>query len=250
MSDSAAPSDKTPSGSRQAAPGGHTGKHPAHTPAIPSNAPAPQASGYVPLASEALADPYPFPEPPANPWRCLRREAVYENPWIRVEHHAIKDAANRDGVYGVVGFRNTAIGIVVLDGRDTVLVGQWRYPFDAYSWEIPAGGGLPEQSTEAAARRELEEETGIVAGRWDVLQDLQLSNSATDEVGRVYLARDCRFGTPKPTPDERLQTWRMPVDQAIALVHKRVLVDSLTVVGLLALENRLLRGEIAWPPNP
>jgi 8-oxo-dGTP pyrophosphatase MutT (NUDIX family) len=211
---------------------------------------APNSPTYQALDPDRLPDPYPFPDPPENPWVCLRREAVYENPWIRVEHHAVRDAAQREGIYGVVGFRHSAIGIVVLDGRDTILVGQWRYPFQRYSWEIPAGGGAPNQSSLDTAQRELEEETGISAMDWQVLQDLQLSNSASDEIGTVFLARDCRFGTAKPSPEERLQTWRLPVEEAIALVHKRVLVDSLTVVGLLALESRLLRGLVRLPAAP
>ncbi len=87
--------------------------------------------------------------------------------------------------------RALAAGVVVLDDEDRVLlVGQHRYALDAYSWEIPEGGVPAGETALDGARRELREETGVVAARWREIGRFHLSNSVTDEAGVLYLATD------------------------------------------------------------
>ena len=74
------------------------------------------------------------------------------------------------------------------------LVGQYRYPLDAYSWEIPEGGCPETESPEETARRELREETGLVAGRLELVATSHLSNSVSDELGYVFRATELTAG--------------------------------------------------------
>ena len=95
------------------------------------------------------------------------------------------------GIYGVVEMK-IATGVVALreDGQ-TMLVGQWRYPLDQYSWEIVEGAADHEESPQAAAARELQEEAGLGARSWRQLgEPLWVSNSVTNEVAYLYLAED------------------------------------------------------------
>ena len=174
------------------------------------------------------------PPPDGNPWRTTASRVVYANPWITVREDDVVRPDGRDGIYGVVAMRNLALGVVpVFDDGDTVLVGQHRYTLDAYSWEVPEGGGDPRREPLAEAARELAEETGLSAGRWTPLGVVHTSNSVTDEVSRLYLARDLTAGPPRPEGTERLQRWRLPLAQAVEMALDGRLTDSLTVVGLL-----------------
>ncbi len=69
-------------------------------------------------------------------------KTVYDNQWISVDHHEVQNPGGVDGIYGVVHFKNIAIGIIPIDSNGLItLVGQFRFSHNTYSWEIPAGGG-------------------------------------------------------------------------------------------------------------
>src|SRR5690606_16919281 len=102
-----------------------------------------------------------------NPWTTLSIRKVYDNNWIRVEEHDVINPAGGKGIYGKVHFKNKAIGIIPIDRENNIwLVGQFRYPLGAYSWEIPEGGCPEGTSPLESAKRELREETGLTANRW------------------------------------------------------------------------------------
>jgi 8-oxo-dGDP phosphatase len=176
-----------------------------------------------------------------NPWRTTGSAVVYANPWITVREDAVVRPDGSPGIYGVVGFRTVALGAVAryADGT-TVLVGQYRYTLDAWSWEIPEGGGDPLLAPEQELARELEEETGLVAGRLTPLGEVHTSNSVTDERGLLFLAEDLTEGLPRPEPTEQLVRWRLPLDEAVAMAYDGRITDSMSVAGLLRAE-RLLR---------
>lgn len=133
----------------------------------------------------------------------------------------------------MVEFRNIAVAVAALDAEGRViLVGQHRYPFDEYSWEIPEGGCPEGEDPLAAAKRELREETGIRAGRWDYLGKVALSNSATDEIGHLYLARDLSEGDPDPECTEIIAVKRAPWEDAWRQAMEGGITDILSVACL------------------
>lgn len=169
-----------------------------------------------------------------NPWQTLERTVIYDNPWIHVEEHAVINAAGNPGIYGVVEFKNYAIGILPVDKEgNTWLIGQHRYPFDAFTWEIPEGGGKREQDPLMNAQRELAEEAGLIAGKWTLIQEIQVSNSVTNEVGYIYLAEDLSPTPPDPDEDEDLVIRKLPLSEAYAMLDRGEIKDSLTVIALL-----------------
>lgn len=173
-------------------------------------------------------------DPCANPWTRLSRRQVYENPWIKVYHDEVLQPDGQPGVYGIVHYRNYAVGVVAVDEQDRVLlVGQYRYSLDRYSWEIPEGGAvIGEEEPLACAQRELAEETGYAARDWRELLRSHLSNSVTNELGICFLATGLTPGEARPDGTERLQMRRVPFEEAYQLMVAGEITDSLTMLGL------------------
>lgn len=170
----------------------------------------------------------------SNPWKTLNSEIAYDNPWIQVTHREVLNPAGNPGIYGVVHFKNTAIGIVPLDAEGyTWLVGQYRYTLERYCWEIPEGGGPVGTPPLDSARRELLEETGLSAERWTPLLEIHPSNSVTDEYGIAYLAEGLTQGHAEPEETEQLQLRRLPLREAVDMVLRGEITDALSMAALL-----------------
>ena len=140
-----------------------------------------------------------------NPWKTLEKEVKYDNPWIKITESKTINADGGKGIYGVVHFKNIAIGIIPLDENyNTWIVGQYRYPLNQYSWEICEGGGLHNDDILDSAKRELKEELGMEANTWTKLLDMHLSNSVSDEKGIIFIAKDLSYYNPEPEEGEVL----------------------------------------------
>jgi 8-oxo-dGTP pyrophosphatase MutT (NUDIX family) len=173
-------------------------------------------------------------DPTHNPWKTLKTKAIYENPWIKVREDDVLNPAGNPGIYGVVSFKNFAIGIIPVDEHgNTWLVGQYRYSLNEWSWEIPMGGGPLEQDRLLSAQRELQEETGYVAGKWTEILQIHTSNSVTDEYGVVYLAEELTPGPSAPEETEQLIVRKLPLTEAIDWAMNGKITDSLSLAGLL-----------------
>lgn len=183
--------------------------------------------------------PLPPPEHP-DPYTVTGRRFVYDSPWIRIREDRFRHRRGAEGRYAVCGFRRTACGVLALDDQDQViLVGQWRYPLEAYSWEIPEGGGDVSESPFEAMRRELAEEAGLKAEVWEPLAFFHPSNSSTDEEAFLFLATGLSPSEGHHAEDdEELLLHREPFQDCLRRILNGEITDSLTVMALLALQAR------------
>ncbi|MFA7553833.1 MAG: NUDIX hydrolase [Spongiibacteraceae bacterium] len=179
-----------------------------------------------------------------GPWLRKSRQLIYDNPWITINHDEVVTPGGTEGVYGVVHFKNLAIGIVALDAdQNTWLVGQHRYALNEYCWEIPMGGGPLASDPLMSAQRELQEETGLYGGDWQQLFKLHPSNSVTDEQGYVFLATDLQQGEQQLGASEGdLVVKKLPFKEALAMVLDGEITDVITIAALLAVDRRLSLG--------
>jgi ADP-ribose pyrophosphatase len=175
-----------------------------------------------------------------NPWKSLSQKKVYDNPWIELTEHQVINPNGGKGIYGVVHFKNLAIGVIALsDHLDIWLVGQYRFPLNEYSWEIPEGGGSLVDDPLLSAKRELKEETGVEAQSWFEIGRMHLSNSVSDELSIVYLALDLKEGVAEPEETEELKILKIPFMKAYEMVNNGDITDSLSVFAILKIKIML-----------
>lgn len=180
-----------------------------------------------------------------NPWTTLSKKTVYENPWIKVTHRDVLTPAGTTGIYGLVHFKNLAVGVVPLDEhQNTWLVGQYRYALDKYSWELPEGGCPKGEMPLDAAKRELLEETGIIAEQWTPLLTMDISNSVTDEKGIAFIARKLSFGQSVPEETEQLKVKKLPFQEVFQMMMEGEITDAFSMIMIMKTQILLSSGEI------
>ncbi|SMH54527.1 NUDIX domain-containing protein [Azospirillum agricola] len=189
-----------------------------------------------------------MPHDTGNPWTVLTSTTKYENAWIEVIEHKVLTPKGNPGIYGVVRPRSLATGVVPIDDDGNVtLVGQYRFPLERYSWEIPEGGGAKGVDPQESAARELLEETGQTARHWLPLMTLHLSNCITDEVAYTFLAWGLEQGDACPDDTEVLATRRVPFAEAVAMAMRGEITDSMAVASLFKV--RLMAAEGLLPAD-
>lgn len=169
-----------------------------------------------------------------NPWLTVASERVYENPWISVREDRVVRPDGEPGVYGVVHYKNVAVGVLPVEDGYAHLVGQYRYPLGQYSWEIPEGGCPEGEEPLHAAQRELREETGLEARSWRKLGEAHLSNSVADEHAVWFLATDLVPGEQSPGGDEVLEVRRVPLDETLRMALDGRITDALSLLTIMS----------------
>lgn len=175
------------------------------------------------------------------PWTTRSSRPIYENPWMRVREDVAQMPDGRTTIYGVVTCK-PAVGVLpFLDNDTVVLVGQYRYVFGEFLWEMPTGGAHPGESLEEAGRRELAEEAGYEAERLVRLCELQTSKSVVDETAYIYLADGLRPARRQSDATEFIEVRPFPFAEALRMVETSEIRDSMTVVAMLHAARRRRR---------
>jgi ADP-ribose pyrophosphatase len=183
--------------------------------------------------------------PEDNPWKITSQKNIYDNPWINLTEYQVINPAGNPGIYGKIHFKNMAIGVLPLDEElNTYLVGQYRFALDQYSWEMPEGGGPEGTDPLESAKRELLEETGLKASQWTEIQRLHLSNSVSDELSILYLARGLEQFEAEPEETEQLIIKKVPFAEVYRMVCNGEITDSMTVAAVLKVQLLLTENHL------
>lgn len=183
--------------------------------------------------------------PRGRPWQARSRTRLHDNPWFALDAYAATAPTGADADYYVQHFVNWAVGVLPLHEDGTVtLVGQWRFPFGAYSWEIPEGGAPKNLGPLAGAKRELREEAGLEAADWRHVLTLQLSNASSDEVAYGYLATGFSAAEREPDATEDLALARVPFRDALRAASEGRIQDAITVAMLLRVHHMAVEDEL------
>lgn len=175
-------------------------------------------------------------------WIQNSQQVMYDNAWLQVTHEDVTRPNGSEGIYGVVHFKTHGIGVIAIDENDdTWLVKQSRYPNNETTIEIPEGGGRLDEPPLDAAKRELKEETGFTAAKWQQLLELRTSNSCTDEKAFIFVATELTAGKQELEETEDIELIKVSVDEAIEMAMNGDIIDAMSVAALLKLG--LLRAE-------
>jgi 8-oxo-dGTP pyrophosphatase MutT (NUDIX family) len=180
-----------------------------------------------------------------NPWKIISEKKVYDNAWIDVTEFDVINPNGGNGIYGKVHFKKIAVGALPLDADlNTYLVGQYRFPLEQYSWEIPEGGVELNEDPLVAMKRELLEEAGLIAGAWRQILTMHLSNSVSDELAILYLATHLQKREASPEETEQLSLKKIPFDEAFQMVEDGSITDSMSVAAIQKVKLMMLDGSL------
>ena len=175
------------------------------------------------------------------PWNRLTSRPVYENRWIRVREDQVELPDGTTTIYGVVECAGCIGVLPFLDAENVVLVGQYRYVFGGFYWEMPTGAVQRGESEEAAVQRELAEEAGYEAERLVKLCSYHTSKSVVDETANIYLAEGLRSIELPPDPTEFIEVQTFAFDEVVRMVERGEIKDSMTIVAVLHAARRRRR---------
>ena len=162
----------------------------------------------------------------------ISSKIVYQNPWITIHEDQTISQDGNTGIYGYMESRDSCMIVVVDDPERLYLVRGFRYPSQSFGWELPGGGGDNEDLLEAS-KRELEEETSIIAQSWQKLGEAYVCNGLMTEKMAVFLARELSFTGQREQSDELFSDMRFfTLDEIDDLIREGEINDCQTLAGL------------------
>ncbi len=172
------------------------------------------------------------------PWKTLSSRAIYRNKWLSLREDQVALPDGQQTIYGVVTCGECVGVLPFLDPNTVLLVKQYRYVAKRVTWEMPTGGVHQSEAIEAAAQRELGEETGHRAGRLTWLSTYHTSKSVMDETAHLFLGDDLVKLELHSDETEFIEVGQFSFEQALEMVLTNEILDSMTVIAVLHAARR------------
>jgi ADP-ribose pyrophosphatase len=176
--------------------------------------------------------------------RVVSSEIAFKGPVFSVFTDHVEEPDNVHARRDVIRHSGSVVILAIDDSRrvpSVLLERQYRYAADERMWELPAGRIDPGEEMREAAKRELLEETGFTARRWQRALSFYVSPGFLDERMYVFLARGLEAGTAQPEADERIAVRFFPLPQAVRMAMSGKIIDAKTLASIFWLEKKLGR---------
>ena len=175
----------------------------------------------------------------SSPWKKYSSGVVYKNPWIKIREDKVRQPDGKRSIYGFMDISFT-VGILALSGKKEIfLVKEYRYPLKKYTLEIPRGMSKRGETPLKAAKRELLEEVGYVAKRWDKLEHINTSPGLINEVCYIFLPRHLDFKGRRPDSVEKQTVITTSFKNALQWASNNHISDALTVTAIFRTKQLL-----------
>ncbi|WP_413808553.1 NUDIX domain-containing protein [Streptomyces sp. OE57] len=166
-------------------------------------------------------------------WKTHGERQIYTNPWVNLCLVDVEQPDGRRWEHHVVRLRHLAVAAVVNDQREILMMWRHRFITDAWAWELPMGLIEDGETPEAAAAREVEEETGWRPGPMKPLIYAEPANGITDSQHYVFRADGATHIGPPTEKNESDRIEWVPLDRVRGMIDRREIVSSGSLVGLL-----------------
>lgn len=164
-------------------------------------------------------------------WEKLKTDTVYTNPYFAVTENSVVRSNGTTGTYYVVDrYGPFSIIIPIFPDNTTILVGQYRFASEYYSWELPMGSVRGKQPQDIAIQ-ELSEETGYTAGKWQKVGSFFVGHGHTNQKGYIFVAQDLQEGVATPEPTEDLQVKHVAVERVSTMISDGEIKDGPTIAA-------------------
>lgn len=177
-------------------------------------------------------------------WKTLSSEILFKNPWTVFKHNTFEMPDGKKGNYYFVSTNGSSIIVPILPDGRVILTKQYRYLTNRQSIEFPAGGVQTNRSHEDAAMSELREETGYETKKLEYVGEFCPFNGVTDEICKVFIARDLSFVGQKLEDTEQGTEVLMLDDRDIArMIENNEIQDGQTLAAWTMCKAKLKKDQ-------
>ena len=174
-----------------------------------------------------------------GPWTAIDSKIIYKNPWIVVREDIVIRPDNKKGVFGVVKMK-AGVSILPLDGENNVyLTQEYHYAVERITIEAISGGIDDKEHKLDTAKRELKEETGILADEWIDLGVVDPFTTVITSPNYMFLARSLTFTKADPEGTENIKIIKAPLTEAIKWVRENKITHAATTTLILKAKDFL-----------
>lgn len=168
-----------------------------------------------------------------NHWKKITSKIIYKTPWIKVRKDKVIRPDGKPGTYSYVETNGPSVMIVPITVNNEIyLIRQFRYTTQNDSWEVP-GGNSEGENLLVSAKRELKEETGLLAKNWEMIGNFHPENGVVSETGYVFIAKDLlETGIDKKIEEGIFDMKKVSFEEVLSMVGNSEITDGNSIVAI------------------